>query len=90
MPAILPISDLRNTDAISELCHSQGEPVFITRKGQEDLVIMSMETYDKQFVMLNVYKKLFEAEELERLGIPNVNGEDVFNRLRQNYGLKAI
>ena len=45
MPQIRPITDLRNTNEISELCHARREPVFITKNGYGDLVIMSMETY---------------------------------------------
>lgn len=46
MPRIIPITDLRNTTKISELCHAKDEPVFITKNGYSDLVIMSMETYE--------------------------------------------
>ena len=46
MPQIRPITDLRNTNEISELCHARREPVFITKNGYGDLVIMSMETYE--------------------------------------------
>lgn len=46
MPQIRPITDLRNTTEISELCHARKEPVFITKNGYGDLVVMSMETYE--------------------------------------------
>lgn len=46
MPKIIPITDLRNTTKISELCHEKNEPVFITKNGYSDLVIMSMEAYE--------------------------------------------
>ncbi len=46
MPQIRPITDLRNTTEISELCHSRREPIFITKNGYGDLVVMSMETYE--------------------------------------------
>ena len=46
MPKIRPITDLRNTNDISEMCHSTREPIFITKNGYGDLVIMSIETYD--------------------------------------------
>lgn len=46
MPQIRPITDLRNTTEISELCHAKDEPVFITKNGYGDLVIMSMKTYE--------------------------------------------
>lgn len=46
MPKIIPITDLRNTTKISEFCHERNEPVFITKNGYSDLVIMSMEAYE--------------------------------------------
>lgn len=47
MPKIMPITDLRNTTEVSNLCHATGEPVFITKNGYGDMVIMSMEAYDE-------------------------------------------
>lgn len=46
MPRIIPIKDLKNTSEISELCKSSGEPIFVTKNGYGDMVIMSMETYE--------------------------------------------
>lgn len=46
MPQIIPIKDLRNTNEISRLCHEKKEPVFVTKQGYGDLVVMSVETYD--------------------------------------------
>ena len=40
-----PITDLRNTNEISSQCHELNEPLFITKNGYDDLVIMSNETY---------------------------------------------
>lgn len=47
MPQIRPITDLRNTTEISELCHAKREPLFITKNGYGDLVIMSIEAYEE-------------------------------------------
>lgn len=48
MPVIRPSTDLRNNyNEISELCHKQNEPIYITRNGQGDLAVMSIETLDK-------------------------------------------
>ena len=46
MPQIRPITDLRNTNEISEICNAKKEPVFITKNGYGDLVIMSIATYE--------------------------------------------
>ena len=47
MPTIMPIRDLRNTSEISELAHKKQEPIFITKNGYSDLVVMSAELYEK-------------------------------------------
>ena len=62
MPQIRPIKDLRNTNEISEICHQSGEPVFITKNGYGDLVVMSMETYERQMARVEFYDKLAVAE----------------------------
>ena len=62
MPLIRPISDLRNRAMeISELCHSEDQPVFITRNGRGDLVVMSQAHYERLQSLLDVYQKLGEA-----------------------------
>jgi PHD/YefM family antitoxin component YafN of YafNO toxin-antitoxin module len=90
MPTIRPITELRDTNAISELCHSQQEPVFITKNGYNDLVIMSAAAYERQLLLLEAYQKLSEAEAQEDGGIPNIDGETIFKRLREKYGTKAV
>ena len=63
MPAIRPISDLRNnSNEISEFCRLSREPVFITRNGVGDMVVLSLEMYERQQAQLELYAKLFEAE----------------------------
>lgn len=69
MPTIRPISALRNkTPEISRLCHETGQPVFITRNGEDDLVVMSMAAYERQVARLELYRLLDEAEADERAG----------------------
>lgn len=66
MPEIKPIRDLRNTSEISELAHRVQEPIFITKNGYSDLVVMSAELYDRFVSILKVDMAIFEAEtELE-------------------------
>ena len=63
MPIIKPISDLRNkANSLSELVHSSDEPVFITRNGQGDMVLMSLAHYGKMERRLELYEKLAVAE----------------------------
>jgi prevent-host-death family protein len=63
MSTIRPISDLRNRAGdISRICHATSEPVFITKNGREDLVVMSQAAYDRQMARLELYAGLGEAE----------------------------
>ena len=69
MPQIRPIADLRNTTEISDLCHARREPVFITKNGYGDLVVMSIETYEAMMETVAVDAAIAEAEaEFERDG----------------------
>lgn len=62
MPQIRPITDLRNTNEISELCHAKNEPIFITKNGYGDLVIMSIETYESMLEERELDAAIAEAE----------------------------
>ena len=63
MPQIVPIKELKNTNRISQMCHESGEPIYVTKNGYGDLVVMSMETYERQMVLNEVTAKLAAAEE---------------------------
>lgn len=88
MPQIRPIKDLRNTTEISELCHLSNEPIFITKNGYGDMVVMSMETYEKSLAKLDLYEKLAEAEAQIAKGDALLDGEEVFKKLRNKHGKK--
>ncbi len=62
MPQIRPITDLRNTTEISELCHARREPLFITKNGYGDLVVMSIETYEEMIEIARTDAAISEAE----------------------------
>ena len=62
MPQIRPITDLRNTTEISEICHLKREPIFITKNGYGDLVVMSIETYEHMLETVATDEAIFETE----------------------------
>lgn len=62
MAKIIPIKDLKNTSEISELCHQTEGPIYITKNGYGDMVIMSMESYEAMQHRLKMYHDLFESE----------------------------
>lgn len=88
MPQIRPMKDLRNTNEISELCHKSGEPIYITKNGYGDLVVMSIEAYEKTMAKLELYQKLAEAEAQVKNGEELLEAEDVFKGLRKKYARK--
>lgn len=84
MAAIRPISDLRNkTDEISRLCHAHEEPVFITKNGREDLVVMSQAAYDRQLARLELYAKLDAAEGEAASGRGAIGHAEMMRRLKR-------
>lgn len=63
MPIIKPISDLRNkANSLSELVHKSDEPIFITKNGEGDMVLMSLAHYGKLEQRLALYERLAVAE----------------------------
>lgn len=75
---IRPVSDLRNNfKEISALVHETQQPVFLTKKGFGDMVVMSMETYEKRQFESEIYLKLLEAERNELINPKRYTLEDV-------------
>lgn len=62
MPQIRPMKDLRNTTEISALCHAKKEPLFITKNGYGDLVVMSIEMYEELVERAGTDAAISEAE----------------------------
>ena len=54
MPRIIPIRDLKDTAAISQMCNESSEPIYITKNGEGDLVIMSIGAYERREEVLKL------------------------------------
>ncbi|MDR3293822.1 MAG: type II toxin-antitoxin system Phd/YefM family antitoxin [Clostridiales bacterium] len=85
MAHIIPIRDLRKCAEISELAHKSGEPIFVTRNGYGDMVIMSMESYEKNFAENAVYNAIAESVEQVKNGAKPIPIDEVFERLEAKY-----
>jgi prevent-host-death family protein len=84
MPTIRPVSDLRNKFAdISKSVHESSEPVFLTKNGYGDMVVMSMEAWEEKQFESEIYDKLLEAETEARLSDKRLSHEEVFPALRR-------
>jgi PHD/YefM family antitoxin component YafN of YafNO toxin-antitoxin module len=86
MPQIIPIRDLKNTSDISKMCQESDEPIFITKNGYGDMVIMSMKLYEEKMFMLDVYSKLISAEEQFAEG-KVLDGDTSLRRIREKYNV---
>lgn len=82
MTHIVPISDLRNkANKVLELC-AEGEPVFVTRNGAGELVVMSQALYEQMQARLELYEKLEEAEAVVRKGQKGRSHAEVIQSLK--------
>lgn len=83
MPLIRAISDLRNKAVeISELCHSEDQPVFLTLNGKEDLVVMSQAHYERLQNLIELYRKLGEAEALNTAAERGITHAQLMSKLK--------
>lgn len=86
MPRIIPIRDLKDTTAISRMCSESAEPIYITKNGYGDMVIMSVAAYEEKMLMADVYAKLAEAEAEVKAGKVS-DAREGLDALRAKYGL---
>lgn len=90
MPHIRPVSDLRNNFAdISRVVHETSEPIFLTKNGYGDMVVMSIEAYERKLFENEVYFKLKEAELEAKSTDKRYSHEEVFSDLRSRLADKA-
>lgn len=68
MPQIIPIKELKKTAEISEMCHRADSPIYITKNGYGDMVIMSMELYENTMSKRAMYRNLEISAEQIKVG----------------------
>ena len=85
MPIIKPISDLRNkSNEISELAHNSNEPIYITKNGEGDLVVMSMAHYSNLQLKLDLLSKLSIAQNQKADGDKGATLKQVMINIRKS------
>lgn len=85
MPLIIPIKDLRNTNEISNIAHEKQEPIFVTKNGYSDLVVMSTELFDKFAKINSIDNAIYESEQELDNGADAVDANKVFSKLDKKY-----
>lgn len=84
MPNIIPIRDMRDTSKISEMCHATDEPIFVTKNGYGDMVIMSISTYESHMARLKIHDKIMQGAQQAEEG-KLVDGDSAMASLRSKY-----
>lgn len=85
MPQIIPIKDLRNTNEISDRCHAKQEPVFVTKNGYGDLVVMSIETYERLIGSVQIDLAIAQSEEELAKGAELLDAKEALSSLRRKH-----
>ena len=86
MPQIIPIKDLKNTSEISDMCHRTDEPIYITKNGYGDMVIMSMESFEQSRRKFNMYEDIEFSEKQIKEG-KTKDARISLASMRERYGL---
>ena len=86
MAQIIPINKLKNTSEISKLCHECDEPVYVTKNGYGDMVIMSKKSYDELTKRIEMYQQLLCAEEEYKAG-KTIDAWQALKELKKKYVL---
>ena len=84
MPLIRPISDLMNhVDEISEICHSENQPIFITKNGEGDLVVMTIDHYERLKAQVDLFEKLGVAQAQSAASKKGITHRQMMTKLRR-------
>jgi prevent-host-death family protein len=73
----------KNYNEISELCKKSGEPVYLTKNGEGDLVVMDIETFARRESMLRLRENLINAEEGRLNGTPGHSMDEVSTMMKE-------
>ena len=81
---IKPSASIRqNYNDIAELCRSTGEPVYLTKNGEGDLVVMDINSFTKREKMLKLREELLAVEEDRLHGAPDYSVDEVASMMDQ-------
>ena len=84
---IRPVSDLRNNFAdISKTVHETSQPVFLTKNGFGDMVVMSMDAFQNMQFESEIYYKLLEAEREAEHTDKRYSSKDVLKAMKEAIG----
>lgn len=86
MPQIIPIKELKDTARVSEMCHESSEPIYVTKNGYGDMVLMSMEAYEEMHRKEHIYRELEISEQDIKAGKTR-DARKALADVKEKYGL---
>ena len=86
MPKIIPIKEVKKTSEISEMCHEADGPIYITKNGYGDQVIMSMENYEAVMRQLAIYRDIEISEKQIEAGQVK-DARTALREMKAKYGI---
>lgn len=86
MPKIIPINELKNTANISKTCKESQVPIVVTKNGYGDMVIMSLDLYEKTFAKMQAALLINESVTEIENGAAPTNGKTFFDNMKAKYG----
>lgn len=85
MSTIIPIRDLKDTSKMSRMCHESAEPIYITKNGYGDMVLMSMEVYERLLHTAQTDAAIQQAEVLQAESGELYSAREVLPELRKKH-----
>ncbi len=86
MPKIVPVRDLKNTAVISQMCNESNEPIFITKNGYGDMVLMNMKLYEETMAQFHAANLINESLQDVADGATPIDGDSFFTNMKKMYG----
>lgn len=81
---IRPSAAIRqNYNEIAEFCKRTGEPVYLTKNGEGDLVVMDINAFHRREAMLKLHQELMEVRAERLAGVPGYTAEEVSQMMRR-------
>jgi len=86
MPKVIPINELKNTANISKTCKESQVPIVVTKNGYGDMVLMSLDLYEKTFAKMQAALLINESIQEVESGATPTDGKTFFNDMKAKYG----
>lgn len=74
---------------ISSLAHESEEPIYITKNGEGDLVVMSIDAFEKREQLMRLRSKIMIAEQSRLSGEPTISLDEARKRLEEKYNVEV-